>query len=237
MRLQTTVDALRDDNSPEAKMLRDALKKGTTGGNHGPCRRATRRLCPSCRRSVAERDERVRLEQEYSDWRRFEWRLPNSAHHRRVGRNLENAEVVTELNQIAAERDALSQELRRSRAPMASSWSGDGRPDLNNVPPLPDDHHAIEEWMIARDCDLPDALEFGSADVISQVSNMLAQGASKMATLSRVSALALYGQSMDVQTSLGTHMCAVMQQTPSGGLSAGEGIEFSIDIEDTLSEV
>ena len=118
--------------------------------------------------------------------------------------------LVAELNQIVAERDALPQELRRSRAPKAKSWGGDGPPDLSNIPPLPDDHQAIEEWMNARNCDLRDALEFGSADVISQVSNMLAQGASKMSTLSRVSALALQGQSMDVQTSLGTRMCAVI---------------------------
>ena len=39
--------------------------------------------------------------------------------------------LVSELNQLAAERDALSQELRRSRAPKASSWGGDGPPDLN----------------------------------------------------------------------------------------------------------
>ena len=118
--------------------------------------------------------------------------------------------LVTELNQIGAERDALSQELRRSRAPKARSWGGDGQPDLSNIPPLPDDHQAIEEWMNARNCDLQDALEFGPADVISQVSNMQAQGASKMATLTRVSALALQGQSINVQISLGSRMCAVI---------------------------
>ena len=132
--------------------------------------------------------------------------------------------LVTELNQIAAERDALSQELRRSHAPKARSWCGNGPPDLSNIPPLPDDHQAIEEWMNARNCNLRDALEFGSADVISQVSNMLAQGASKLSTLSRVSAVALQGQAMDVQTSLGNRMCAVMQQTPSGGVSTREGV-------------
>ena len=114
--------------------------------------------------------------------------------------------LVTELNQLAAERDALSRELR-SRAPKARSWGGDGPPDLNNVPPLPTNHQAIEEWVNARNCGLRDALEFGYADVISQVSNVLAQGASKMATLSIVPALALQVQSMDVQTPLGNRMC------------------------------
>ena len=46
---------------------------------------------------------------------------------------------------------------------------------------MPDDHQAIEEWMAARNQHLRDALEFGTADVISQVSNMLAQGAAKLA--------------------------------------------------------
>ena len=114
--------------------------------------------------------------------------------------------LVTELNQLAAERDALSRELR-SRAPKARSWGGDGAPDLNNVPQLPTNHQAIEEWVNARNCGLRDALEFGYADVISQVSNVLAQGASKMATLSIVPALALQVQSMDVQTPLGNRMC------------------------------
>ena len=63
---------------------------------------------------------------------------------------------MTELNQIAAEHDALSQELRRSRAPKARSWGGNAPPDLSNIPPLPDDHQAIEEWM--RDTHLNDTM-------------------------------------------------------------------------------
>ena len=41
VRLQTALDALGDDNSPEAKMLRDALKKAQ--------QEAT--MCPICRES------------------------------------------------------------------------------------------------------------------------------------------------------------------------------------------
>ena len=73
-----------------------------------------------------------------SDWRRFEWSFPNSAHRRVVvGDEISQMQkLVTELNQIAAERDALSQELRRSRAPQAISWGGDGPPDLSNSPSI-----------------------------------------------------------------------------------------------------
>ena len=132
-----------------------------------------------------------------------EWRLPSSVHTGRPGDEISKMQkLLTEFNQIAAERHALSQELRRS-SPKARSWGGDGPPHLNNVPPLVDDRQAIEEWM-------NELRSVGSADVISQVSNMLAQGASKMATLSRVSAFVLQEQSMDVQTSLGTRMCVVI---------------------------
>ena len=81
-----------------------------------------------------------------------------------IGRSLENAEDV----EPACKRDALSQELRRNRAPKARSWGGDGPPDLNNVPPLPDDHQGIKgrveecEELRSAGC-----LEFGFADVIS----------------------------------------------------------------------
>ena len=113
------------------------------------------------------------------------------------------------VNQLQAERDALSQELRRNRVPKDTTpWAGDAAPDLSSIPPLPDDHQAIEEWMTSRNGDLRNALEFGSADVISQVSIMLAQGAAKLAAR-RASALAL--QPMEVQ-SLGSRMVALIDE-------------------------
>ena len=227
VRLQTAVDALGDDNSPEAKMLRDALKKAQQEATLAPVgvrldacaqfvERARNRLSRANEELRKAQDERVRLEQELRDGEQRLEALRVEASEQRTpasGRGDEVSQMqklVTELNQIAAERDALSQELRRSRAPKARSWCGDGPPDLSDIPPLPDDRQAIEEWMNARNCDLRDALEFGSADVVTQVSNMLAQGASKMLTLSRVSTVALQGQAMDVQTSLGNRMCAVI---------------------------
>ena len=58
-----------------------------------------------------------------------------------------------------------------------------------------------------------------------------------MATLSRVSAFALQGQSMDVQTSLGTRMCAVIDAADAKRRCFDGGGHFLHDIEDTLSEV
>ena len=51
---------------------------------------------------------------------------------------------------VAAKRNALSQELRRSRAPKDKTSSpGDAPPDLSSIPPVPDNHQATEEWMTA----------------------------------------------------------------------------------------
>ena len=62
--------------------------------------------------------------------------------------------------------------------------------------------------MTARNRDLRNVLEFGFADVISQVSNMLAQGAARLAA-QRASALAL--QPKEVQ-SLGSRMVALIDE-------------------------
>ena len=68
--------------------------------------------------------------------------------------------------QLQAERDSLSQELRRSRGPHARPC-GDGPPNVSDIPPLPDQAQDVEQWMNARNFDLRDALEFGSLAVIS----------------------------------------------------------------------
>ena len=115
------------------------------------------------------------------------------------------------VNQLKAERDALCVELRQSRvAKDRTPWSGDAPPDVTMIPALLEDHQAIEEWMASRNRDSRDALEFGSADVISFVSNLLAQGAAKLAAR-RASAVAL--QSMEVQTSLGSRMGALIDES------------------------
>ncbi len=114
------------------------------------------------------------------------------------------------VNQLQAERDALCVELRQSRvAKDRTPWSGDALPDVTMIHALPEDHQAIEEWMASRNLDLRDAL-FGLADVISFVSNLLAQGAAKLAAR-RASAVVL--QSMEVQTSLGSRMGALIDES------------------------
>ena len=80
------------------------------------------------------------------------------------------------VNQMKGERDSLSQELRRSRAVKARLWCGEGPPDH---------HQDLEERMKSSTCELRDALEFGSPEVVACVSTLLAQGASRKASMPR----------------------------------------------------
>ena len=65
-----------------------------------------------------------------------------------TGRCAQVVNLQQMVNQLQAERDVLSQELRRSRAPKdKTSWAGDAPPDVSSIPLVPDDHQAIEEWM------------------------------------------------------------------------------------------
>ena len=98
----------------------------------------------------------------------------------------EGAQVLTlqqMVNQLKGERDSLSQELRRSRAVKARPWCGEGPPDVSVIPPIPDHQQDLEEWMNSRNCGLRDAFEFGSPEVVARVSTLLAQGASRMASM------------------------------------------------------
>ena len=107
--------------------------------------------------------------------------------------------LVTELNQIAAKRDA------QSRAPKARSWGGDGPPNLNSVPPLLDDHQAIEEWMCEklRSAGCPRVWICGRhlAGVEHAGTRSIKNGDIEQRFRT---------QSMDVQTALGNRMCAVI---------------------------
>ena len=153
VRLQTAVDALGDDNSPEATLAPVGVRLDACAQF---VERARNRLSRADEELRKAQDERVRLEQELRDGEQRLEALRVEASEQRTPASGPGDDVsqmqklVTELNQIAAERDALSQELRRSRAPKARSWCGDGPPDLSNIPPLPDDRQAIEEWMNAR---------------------------------------------------------------------------------------
>ena len=73
--------------------------------------------------------------------------------------------------QLQAERDSLSQELRRSRGPHARPC-GDGPPNVSDIPPLPVQAQDVEQWMNAINFHLRDALKFGSPAVISLMSKL-----------------------------------------------------------------
>ena len=170
MRLQTAVDTLGDDNSPEAKMLRDALKKAQQEATMAPVGvrlDACAQFVERARNRLSRADEALRKAQDEREvgvgvegWRTAlrveasEQRTPPAGG---LGDEISKMQkLVTELNQIAAERDALSQV---TEPVVGRRWSTrfEQRPSIAR-------HQAIEEWTNARNCDLWDALEFRSAD-------------------------------------------------------------------------
>ena len=152
----------------------------------GSCRRAIRHMCPICReseeqvvqsrRSVAESTRRTsQVGAGVAGWRTAIGGVSSGGFRAPQAGGDEVSRMQKMLNQLAS---ALPQELRRNRAPKARSWGGDGPTDFNNVPPLPDDHQGIKERVDeCEELQSAGCLEFGFVDVISQVSNMLAQGA------------------------------------------------------------
>ena len=113
------------------------------------------------------------------------------------------------VNQWQVERDSLSQELRRSRAPKARPWSVDGPPDFSVIRTMPDHFHNLQEWLNTRNRELRDSLEFRSPDVIAHLSHLLPQGASQWAAI-RQGAGAQDPNAMDVHGGPGTRMSALI---------------------------
>ena len=74
---------------------------------------------------------------------------------------------------------------------------------------MPDQAQDVEQWMNTRNFDLRDALEFGSPAVISHVSNLLAQGAAKLASFPR-GGVVLDPNAMEVVTGQGGRMSALI---------------------------
>ena len=187
-RLQKALDALGNLGGPEVDAIKRSLKKAQEIARERP----VGVLVKECKEFIDRSTKRItKLKAELD-----------------AETVLQVVNLQQMVNQLQAERDALSQELRRSRAPKdKTSWAGEAPPDLSSIPPVPDDHQAIVEWMTARNRDLRNALEFGTADVISQVSIMLAQGATKLAA--QRGALVLHP--MDVQ-SLGSSMVALIHE-------------------------
>ena len=85
----------------------------------------------------------------------------------------------------------MGNQLRRSRASKGRPWCGDGPPDVSAIPPMPDHLQGLEVWLNLRNCELRDALEFGSPDVIARLSHLLSQdpGAMEVHPATRMSAL------------------------------------------------
>ena len=210
-KLQKALDALGTLGGREVEAIKKSLKKAQEAAQERPipelvkeCKEFMDRSTKRISKLQAELDaETVLLQENHVRLGRLE--SQQAATPATPGDTIRGAQVVNlqqMVNQFQAERDALCVELRQSRvAKDRTPWSGDAPPDVTMIPALPEDHQAIEEWMASRNQDLRDALEFGSADVISFVSNLLAQGVGKLAAR-RASTVVL--QSMEVQSSLGS---------------------------------
>ena len=210
MRLQTAVDALGDDNSPEAKMLRDALKKAQQEATMAPvgvrldaCAQFVERARNGLSRADEvlrkAQDERVRLEQELRDG---EQRL-----------------------------EALRVEASEQWTPPAGG-PGD---EISQMQKLVTDLNQICSGVR---CILPGV----ATEPCTQGQVVERRWSTKLEQHPSIARRSPGNRRVDECEKLrsagcGSRMCAVMQQTPSGGVSTREGIEFSIDIEDTLSKV
>ena len=140
------------------------------------------------------------------------------------------------VNQLQGERDSLSQELRWSRAVKARPWCGEGPPDVSAILSIPDHHQDLEEWMNSRNCKLRHALEFGSPEVVACVSMLLAQGASRMASM-RKGAAAQELVAMDLQNGRGTRMSALIDAADAKRRCLDGVKEFQGAFEGALSKV
>ena len=62
-------------------------------------------------------------------------------------------------------------------------WIGHEPPDVDRVPPIPLQEQHIYDWLISRNSELRNALEFGDYSTISKLSSLLAEGYGRLAAL------------------------------------------------------
>ena len=189
-RLQKALNALGGLGGPEVDAIKRALKKAQEVARERPIAELIKECKEFIERSTKRTSKlKTDLETETGLLEDSRARLTRlEAQAAPVGDRVvaEGARVLTlqqMVNQLQGERDSLSQDLRRSRAVKARPWCGQGPPDVSAIPPIPDHHQDLEEWMNSRNCELRDALEFGSPEVVACVSTLLAQGASRMASM------------------------------------------------------
>ena len=159
-RLHKALDALGTLGGPEVEAIKKSLKKAQEAARERPipelvkeCKEFMERSTERISKLQAELDAETVLLQE-SRARLASLESQQAATPATPGDTARGAQVVNlqqMVNQLQAERVALSVELRQSRvAKDRTPWSGDAPPDVIMIPALPEDHQAIEEWMASR---------------------------------------------------------------------------------------
>ena len=172
-RLQRALDALGDLGGPEVDAIKKALKKAQEVARERPiaeqvkeCKDFIERSTRRVNKLKAELESETRLlEEGRARLARLVAQQATPVGERVVGCG--HSSILQQMvNQLQLERDSLSLELRR--ASKGRPWCGDGPPDVSAIPPMPDHLQGLEEWLNLRHCELRDALEFGSPDVIAR---------------------------------------------------------------------
>ena len=151
-RLQKALDALGSLEGPEV----DANKKALVKAQDVATERPVSELFKECKEFMERSTRRIaklksELEAETGLLEQSRARLARKVQQAApvrdsvVGDGPQVSSLQQMVIQLQAERDSLSQELRRSRGPHARPC-GDGPPNVSNIPPLPDQAQDVEQW-------------------------------------------------------------------------------------------
>ena len=185
------MDALGDLSGPEVEAIKKAFKKAQEVARERPvaelvkeCKSFIERFSPRVNKLKAELvSETGLLEEGRVRLARLTAQQATPVAEPVAGCSPASTTLQQMVNQLQLERDSLSQELRRSRASKGRPWCGAGHPDVSAIPPVPDHLQGLEEWLNLRNCELQNALEFGSPDVVARLSHLVSQGASQFVSL------------------------------------------------------
>ena len=188
-RLESAISVLGEDN-PHARPLLDALRVAKTQATVPPihdrikaCKafldRARKRVCRAEAVIASAVEQKMIFDGEVADGEKRlqelleeEVNVPVPVPSPRV------AELQQQIDDLVRERELLRASQTRIPREQPGEWCAD-------CPPVPLDHAELEGWIIERNCDLRNALEFGDAATISQIGNLLSQGITQFARSSK----------------------------------------------------
>ena len=87
---------------------------------------------------------------------------------------------VGQIDALIRERDA----GRAQTAERQGKWMGTGPPCVEAIPPMPTDPQELEGWSSDPNCDLRNAIEFGSG-IVGKIGCLIGQGAGQIAKVGR----------------------------------------------------